>query len=141
MTRACVSGTIQLSATVTWYQTDDEIYALSPITLWAIAEMTCMFLVFCLSTASKTLNTPGDSVARLKSWLVPASERSAKSMGSTLNRSVVLDTPLGNAAYSMINGSSAESRKVHPRSSLELPISNTRNFSTRVSADSSWRVA
>ncbi|KAI0971895.1 hypothetical protein F4678DRAFT_432439 [Xylaria arbuscula] len=43
---ACASATARLVFTVFYFKSDDTAYTLSALSLWLIAEMTCMFLIF-----------------------------------------------------------------------------------------------
>lgn len=46
MVRACAAAISRLVYTVFYFKSDDTAYTLSALSLWLIAEMTCMFLIF-----------------------------------------------------------------------------------------------
>ncbi|KAI1077037.1 hypothetical protein F5B20DRAFT_593640 [Whalleya microplaca] len=45
---ACISSAVRLFETVKYTKSKDITYAMSGMYLWALAEMTCQFLVFCI---------------------------------------------------------------------------------------------
>ncbi|KAI1325532.1 hypothetical protein F5Y16DRAFT_401249 [Xylariaceae sp. FL0255] len=50
---ACLAAIFRLYATIIFYNSDDEVYTGSAMYLWALAEMTCLFLVFCVPAIPK----------------------------------------------------------------------------------------
>lgn len=56
---ACVAGSFRLAATTQFLYSDDIIYDVTALTLWACAEMTCAFLVFCVPSIPKVVRTMG----------------------------------------------------------------------------------
>ncbi|KAI2634655.1 hypothetical protein GGS21DRAFT_113844 [Xylaria nigripes] len=50
---ACVSAMLRLNETLIYYHTDDVLFAESGMYLWALGEMTCLFLVFCVPAIPK----------------------------------------------------------------------------------------
>ncbi|KAI3319525.1 hypothetical protein HD806DRAFT_548088 [Xylariaceae sp. AK1471] len=52
---ACVSALLRLVSTVEYSSAADVTYAVSPVVLWALAEMTCGFIVLGMPTAPKVL--------------------------------------------------------------------------------------
>ncbi|KAI1419417.1 hypothetical protein F5Y12DRAFT_778033 [Xylaria sp. FL1777] len=52
---ACLSAVLRLVSTVKYSTTDDVTYAVSAVVLWALAEMTCGFIVLGMPTAPKVL--------------------------------------------------------------------------------------
>ncbi|KAI1349444.1 hypothetical protein F5Y01DRAFT_327351 [Xylaria sp. FL0043] len=52
---ACLSAVLRLVSTIEYSTTDDVTYAVSAVILWALAEMTCGFIVLGLPTAPKVL--------------------------------------------------------------------------------------
>ncbi|TGJ84619.1 hypothetical protein E0Z10_g4159 [Xylaria hypoxylon] len=45
---ACISAAIRLHVSVSFYPSSDIVFAQAGLYLWALAEMTCLFLVFCV---------------------------------------------------------------------------------------------
>ncbi|KAI0412036.1 hypothetical protein F5X98DRAFT_30740 [Xylaria grammica] len=52
---ACVSAILRLVSTIEYSTSDDVTYAVSAVVLWALAEMTCGFVVVGMPTAPKIL--------------------------------------------------------------------------------------
>ncbi|KAI1173242.1 hypothetical protein F4777DRAFT_458345 [Nemania sp. FL0916] len=52
---ACLSAVLRLVSTVEYSSAQDVTYAVSPVILWALAEMTCGFIVLGMPTAPKVL--------------------------------------------------------------------------------------
>ncbi|KAI0532707.1 hypothetical protein GGR58DRAFT_489199 [Xylaria digitata] len=52
---ACLSAVLRLVSTIEYSTTDDVTYAVSAVVLWALAEMTCGFIVLGMPTAPKVL--------------------------------------------------------------------------------------
>ncbi|KAI1334387.1 hypothetical protein F5Y15DRAFT_420915 [Xylariaceae sp. FL0016] len=50
---ACISAAARLADTVEFAHSSDTVYRLSGMYLWALVEMTCLFLVFCITAAPK----------------------------------------------------------------------------------------
>ncbi|ORY58510.1 uncharacterized protein BCR38DRAFT_73957 [Pseudomassariella vexata] len=65
---ACTSAAFRLAVTVSYSTANDAIYSVASVILWALAEMTCGFMVICLPTAPKLLVETG-TLARLKAAL------------------------------------------------------------------------
>ncbi|KAI1455750.1 hypothetical protein F4805DRAFT_434734 [Annulohypoxylon moriforme] len=68
---ACVSAISRLAYSAQYYISDDTTYTVSSLSLWAIGEMTCMFLIFGGTVAPKVFTSnPWIStlVASVKSW-------------------------------------------------------------------------
>ncbi|KAI1321107.1 hypothetical protein F5Y16DRAFT_74251 [Xylariaceae sp. FL0255] len=133
----CVAAIIRLVSTVTWYESEDKIYTLAPITLWAIAEMICMFLVFCLPTIPKACAALGIGgpiarlVTRLRSWLtLPFNKASNSAQSEPSNTSY--DVVLRKDKYSAINASRDISDNVMERRGLvpKSGILYTKHFTT-----------
>ncbi|KAL7624923.1 hypothetical protein AAE478_004137 [Parahypoxylon ruwenzoriense] len=64
---ACGAAVARTAYSFRFYKSDDTAYTLSAVSLWAIAEMTCMFLVFCGPAAPKAIKSL-ESTPLLKSW-------------------------------------------------------------------------
>ncbi|KAL7621866.1 hypothetical protein AAE478_007366 [Parahypoxylon ruwenzoriense] len=52
----CTAAGFRLGAEVDYTKSDDVLYSTAPVTLWALAEMTCMFLVFGIPSGAKILS-------------------------------------------------------------------------------------
>ncbi|KAJ2993263.1 hypothetical protein NUW58_g1895 [Xylaria curta] len=68
---ACLSAILRLVSTIEYSTSDDVTYAVSAVILWALAEMTCGFIVLGMPTAPKVLlETRIISIIKtsLKSW-------------------------------------------------------------------------
>ncbi|XXG96157.1 hypothetical protein Hte_002436 [Hypoxylon texense] len=52
----CIAAGFRLGAELDYSKSDDVLYNISPVLLWALAEMTCMFLVFGVPSGSKILS-------------------------------------------------------------------------------------
>ncbi|KAI1187546.1 hypothetical protein F5B17DRAFT_453045 [Nemania serpens] len=52
---ACISAVLRLISTIEYSTAADVTYAVSPVVLWALAEMTCGFVVLGMPTAPKVL--------------------------------------------------------------------------------------
>ena len=48
-----VCSCFRLAASVDYYHSNDSTYTIAPLSLWALAEMTCIFLVSCMPAAPK----------------------------------------------------------------------------------------
>ncbi|KAI8626579.1 hypothetical protein F5Y19DRAFT_220767 [Xylariaceae sp. FL1651] len=80
---ACISALLRLVSTIQYSTADDVIYTVSSVILWALAEMTCGFIVLGMPTAPKVLLETG-LVKRIKSsfnsW-TGTSSKDTKSLG------------------------------------------------------------
>ncbi|KAH9897419.1 hypothetical protein F4778DRAFT_743523 [Xylariomycetidae sp. FL2044] len=56
---ACVAAAFRTYETVIFYHATDVVYAVSAMYLWVLAEMTCLFLVFCVHVAPKAFRDKG----------------------------------------------------------------------------------
>ncbi|GAP86941.1 putative integral membrane protein PTH11 [Rosellinia necatrix] len=56
---ACLSAILRLVSTIEYSTSDDVTYAVSAVVLWALAEMTCGFIVLGMPTAPKVLLETG----------------------------------------------------------------------------------
>ncbi|KAI0110923.1 hypothetical protein GGR51DRAFT_510532 [Nemania sp. FL0031] len=66
-----VSAIARLAASVEYVRTRDAIYKASEVSLWAIAEMTCAFLVFCVPSIPRAFAGKGvltRIAASMRSW-------------------------------------------------------------------------
>ncbi|KAH9904189.1 hypothetical protein F4778DRAFT_734341 [Xylariomycetidae sp. FL2044] len=54
---ACAAAAARIAYSLRYYTSDDTAYTLSAVSLWAIAEMTCMFLVFCGPATPKVIKS------------------------------------------------------------------------------------
>ncbi|KAH9885698.1 hypothetical protein F4778DRAFT_500096 [Xylariomycetidae sp. FL2044] len=79
---ACISASFRLGVTVQFYLTDDTAYAKSAVYLWALAEMTCLFLVFCVPAAPRALIDSG--LAAKVALSLNAAYRKVNQTGSSL---------------------------------------------------------
>lgn len=116
-----IAAGFRLGAELDYSKSDDVLYNVSPVLLWALAEMTCMFLVFGVPSGSKIL-----SDSRLASRLA-SSLRSLK--GRLPQKSSSRDSGSGAATWPgssmMMNSSNAHSsrtyyRKMDPNGSMLL---------------------
>ena len=64
--RACISACWRLVVTLTYSESDDITYNVAPLALWALAECTCGFLVFCVPSAPKAF-ADGGLLTKLRS--------------------------------------------------------------------------
>lgn len=62
-TVACACG--RLAVTIPYYYSEDTMYTISPVSLWAFVEMTCTFLVFCVPAGPQVFT---HLTAFLASW-------------------------------------------------------------------------
>ncbi|KAI0967186.1 hypothetical protein F4678DRAFT_254884 [Xylaria arbuscula] len=78
---ACLSAVLRLVSTIQYSTTDDVTYAVSAVILWALAEMTCGFIVLGMPTAPKVLHETR-LVSRIqssfKSWTRSKDDESKK---------------------------------------------------------------
>ncbi|KAI8966136.1 hypothetical protein F5Y11DRAFT_310539 [Daldinia sp. FL1419] len=68
---ACISAVARLAYSTRYYTSDDTAYTLSSMSLWAIAEMTCMFLIFGGTVLPKIFtssNLMSTLFAKVKTW-------------------------------------------------------------------------
>ncbi|KAH9897411.1 hypothetical protein F4778DRAFT_743489 [Xylariomycetidae sp. FL2044] len=55
----CASAALRVYVTVDWLESDDEVGSVASLTLWLIAEMTCLYLVFCIPAVPKVFFANG----------------------------------------------------------------------------------
>lgn len=80
---ACLSAVLRLVSTVEYSTSDDVTYAVSAVVLWALAEMTCGFIVIGMPTAPKVLfetRLMSKVKSSFKSWSGSA-QSGSKNMG------------------------------------------------------------
>ncbi|KAI1339863.1 hypothetical protein F5Y15DRAFT_71834 [Xylariaceae sp. FL0016] len=68
---ACLSSCGRLVETVKFYRSEDTAYTFSGMYLWALAEMTCLFFVFCVPVSPivfKQLQPVSRLTASFRSW-------------------------------------------------------------------------
>lgn len=53
---AVVCASFRLAVTVNYSFADDWTYAISPLALWCLAELTCLFIVFCVPSVPKAFH-------------------------------------------------------------------------------------
>lgn len=75
--RACASAIARLVYTVFYFRSDDTAYTLSALSLWLIAEMTCMFLIFA-GPATPSAFAKSEWMAKLKRTFKSWSKGSSK---------------------------------------------------------------
>ncbi|KAI1276491.1 hypothetical protein F5Y07DRAFT_389242 [Xylaria sp. FL0933] len=79
-----VSAAFRFYYTVShWFRDGDTVYAVSAVTLWAVAEMTCMFLVLEVPAAPKVFGQNGltaQIATSLRSWTNLSPKRSIESL-------------------------------------------------------------
>ncbi|KAI1410736.1 hypothetical protein F5Y13DRAFT_192062 [Hypoxylon sp. FL1857] len=83
---ACVSAIARLAYSTQYYTSADTSYTLSALSLWAIAEMACMFLIFGGTAAPKvftSVNLISKLVNTLKSWSTLSLRTSGNGSGSS----------------------------------------------------------
>ncbi|KAI1380116.1 hypothetical protein F4677DRAFT_251415 [Hypoxylon crocopeplum] len=51
-----IAAGVRLGAEIQYTQSDDSLYNITPVLLWALAEMTCMFLVFGVPSGAKIMS-------------------------------------------------------------------------------------
>ncbi|KAI0469722.1 hypothetical protein GGR56DRAFT_662064 [Xylariaceae sp. FL0804] len=56
---ACAAAAARLAFSIKFYLTADETYATAALSFWCMAEMTCMFLIFCGPAAPKAFSHRG----------------------------------------------------------------------------------
>ncbi|KAI1429031.1 hypothetical protein F5Y12DRAFT_799177 [Xylaria sp. FL1777] len=65
---ACLSAGVRLHVTLVYYGSEDVVFTESGMYLWALVEMTCLFLVFCVPSIPRVFVDKGIKV-RIKSLL------------------------------------------------------------------------
>lgn len=83
----CAAG--RVAATFAIEYEGDATYTVSPVLMWALPEVTCVLLVFCLPTVPKTFGDQGPLfkvVSYVRSWTRLPSSGSRKLSGSTKGR-------------------------------------------------------
>ncbi|KAI1141346.1 hypothetical protein F5Y05DRAFT_423182 [Hypoxylon sp. FL0543] len=53
---ACVSAAFRVAATVEYSKSLDWTYAISKVALWCLAELTCLYMVFCIPTIPRAFS-------------------------------------------------------------------------------------
>lgn len=101
---AVVCACFRLAVTVNYSFADDWTYAISPLALWCLAELTCLFIVFCVPSVPKAFHLV-NSWSRNRS-----SQRSSNKLKATK----------GSPPWP-----SADSNPVKPISSKYQPIDDT----------------
>ncbi|KAI0119052.1 hypothetical protein F4814DRAFT_458443 [Daldinia grandis] len=84
---ACVSAVSRLAYTARYCASDDTAYTLSSLSLWAISEMTCMFLIFGGTVVPKIFtsdNLISNFIIRMKSWYTLQRKSTTRNSGSSL---------------------------------------------------------
>ncbi|KAI1499233.1 hypothetical protein F5X99DRAFT_390707 [Biscogniauxia marginata] len=116
---ACVSAAFRLAVTVQYSTANDVIYSVSSVILWALAEMTCGFIVVGMPTAPKAFFETGIATrikASLKSWT--GKTNNTKSSSSLSNFSYTPKSPNPSSLYQKLdeNGVPLRSLKHSPPS-------------------------
>ncbi|GAW21426.1 hypothetical protein ANO14919_109450 [Xylariales sp. No.14919] len=82
-----IAGGFKADASVRLYESDDKTYQTSSVAVWAIAEVTCALLVFCVPSIPKIFRDSGPFFklpASFVSWLKSRSERTNFGSGPSL---------------------------------------------------------
>ncbi|KAI0150509.1 hypothetical protein GGR57DRAFT_184992 [Xylariaceae sp. FL1272] len=86
---ACLAATLRLYASIIFYRSDDQVYTAAAMYLWVLAEMTCLFLVYCVPAIPKAFSDHLDLRSRVKT-LIPLSfsgwHTKSEDTGSDLSR-------------------------------------------------------
>lgn len=90
---ACLSACFRLVVTIQYTQSTDVVYHVASLALWALAECTCGFLVFCVPSAPKAFTDTGVFTRvknTMRSWtgLQPSSMKSGGNTNLTGNTAV-----------------------------------------------------
>jgi hypothetical protein len=129
---ACTAAAIRMAVSIQWYHSEDSVYSLGSVTLWAIAEMTCMLIAFCVPTAK--------NVFQKKSPLSKAASSITMGKSSKSRRN---DTTDPNASYHKIGDNSiglrdiksgnsdGSTRQLQDPSKMEGGITYTTHFSAQ----------
>ncbi|KAI6084203.1 hypothetical protein F4821DRAFT_271255 [Hypoxylon rubiginosum] len=56
---ACISSIFRLEATIVHYRSEDAVYSVTVVALWALAEMACLLLVFFVPAIPKVISGNG----------------------------------------------------------------------------------
>ncbi|KAI0388482.1 hypothetical protein F5Y17DRAFT_463653 [Xylariaceae sp. FL0594] len=84
----CICAAFRLHATGEYYKSKDRTYNASAMVLWSLAEITCLFLVFCVPTVPRAVATIKAAVAgKGTSTATGASERMKTNDNNALSRS------------------------------------------------------
>ncbi|KAI3325752.1 hypothetical protein HD806DRAFT_553010 [Xylariaceae sp. AK1471] len=120
---ACVAATIRLYETVVFYHSDDLVYAQAGMYLWALAEMTCLFLVFCVPAIPKAFVGRGlkSKVKTMLSWRgLRSSTKTAGDGDSQSSSSVQRVRPLSGRLYRQHEGNPSDDLKKTPSADSEF---------------------
>ncbi|KAK5634677.1 hypothetical protein RRF57_010390 [Xylaria bambusicola] len=82
-----IAGGFKVDASVHLYLDDDKTYQTSAVAVWAIAELTCVLLVYCVPSIPKIFKDSGISIrlpSSFVSWLRSGSTKTHSGAGSSL---------------------------------------------------------
>ncbi|KAI1340367.1 hypothetical protein F5Y15DRAFT_56012 [Xylariaceae sp. FL0016] len=146
---ACVSAAFRLTVTIRYSTADDVIYSVASVILWALAEMTCGFIVIGMPTAPKILVETG-LVTRLrasyKSW-TGRSSSTAKTPSDLSKLSQTSKSTNPNSSYHKLEEGGVPLQNIKPSTSesteylhdhdnnREKGITRTTQLSTREDYD------
>ncbi|CAJ2508381.1 Uu.00g134070.m01.CDS01 [Anthostomella pinea] len=102
---ACGSATSRLVYTVFYFRSDDTAFTLSALSLWLIAEMTCMFIIYAGPAAPKAFAKAewmGKLKRTLRSWSRTSSNQPTDQTGHSWNKHQV-DAVNSRKAYRKID--------------------------------------
>ncbi|KAI8631465.1 hypothetical protein F5Y19DRAFT_473138 [Xylariaceae sp. FL1651] len=114
---ACIAATFRLYSTVVFYRSDDVVYTQAGMYLWALAEMTCLFLVFCVPAAPKAFVGRGlrSKVKKILSCGSSWSTRAVRNDSRTTMR-------WPSALYRQCGENPSEFARVFPTTSTKGPV-------------------
>ncbi|KAJ3559134.1 hypothetical protein NPX13_g9580 [Xylaria arbuscula] len=119
---AIVSAAARLAAAVQYTHSSDPTYDAAVLSLWAISEMTCAFLIYCIPSFPLAFSGPGVLslfLASLRSWT------GLRGPGSTKNSDMPWQARTGSDKQKFSDGSSEADSDV---ALSRLPVSGTSTF-------------
>ncbi|KAI1822462.1 hypothetical protein F4861DRAFT_550730 [Xylaria intraflava] len=124
---AFVSAAFRLYKTIIFYESDDFLFAESGLYLWALAEMTCLWLVFCVPAIPGAFVGRGlkSKIKSLLSW----SSKTSTDGSRLLLRSMSGNRPRSNQPYQPRRRSAGDGLMTPSAESIRGPV-------TEITADS-----
>ncbi|KAI1772243.1 hypothetical protein F4818DRAFT_180229 [Hypoxylon cercidicola] len=130
-----IAAGFRLGAELDYTKSDDVLYSISPVLHWALAEMTCMFLVFGVPSGSKILSDSrlasrlASSLRSLKGRLPQRSSSRGNGAATWPSSSIIMNNSQSNSSHTYYrkmdhsNGSAllttVDSSRGHPPPSSE----------------------
>ncbi|KAI0138900.1 hypothetical protein F4776DRAFT_662601 [Hypoxylon sp. NC0597] len=113
---ACVSAAFRVAATVEYSKSLDWSYAISKVALWCLAELTCLYLVFCIPTIPRAFN---------ESNLLKKIINSLKSRGESIRPRSYSKSPSSSNAHYQTMGSDVRLQNIGPLQSQQAYSNST----------------